>query len=495
MRQMILRLARTLAALAALAAGPAMADRALVVGIDAYLRDPAITPLSGAVNDARSIRRFLIEHAGYAPDEVLMLTDAEATAEGIRGAIRSWLIEGTRPGDRAFFFFAGHGYQTESLTIPGELDQILISVDTHLDGRGVLRDFVRDKELDALLRQLEDRVVTVAVDSCHSGLVTRSALTGAQVRAPQALRAAQMRAGTAPPPPMASRSTGGARSVQPLLDSTPDRTVWAAVSPHQLAFEQGGEGLFTSRFIRGIAEGAADLDGDGVVTHLEMHTYLARESEAFCPAMPPGQCGLGLTPMLEVYRPLQGAPVDATLRGDASVPGGGDLAGIDWGAVDASFGAGGGLVPVAVSGATGGASGGGAGTTQGAPAQGGAPGQGVRVTLDILPSARPRRGERVQFRIDSSHDGYLIVFDITPDGRLVQLFPNRFSDRQGRGNTIRAGLPLTIPDATYGFDFVVQPPLGQGRLVGVVTAHPVDFSDIATAPRHLIPVPAGADVD
>lgn len=483
-------------AAAALAGGPAPADRALVIGIDAYVTDPAITPLSGAVNDARSIQRFLIDHAGYRPDEIRMLLDAEATAEGIRSAIRSWLIEGTRPGDRAFLFFAGHGYQIQSETNPGEMDQILIAVDTHLDAQGILRAFVRDKELDALLRQMEGRMLTVAVDSCHSGLVTRSALTGATVRAPQALRAAQMRAGTAPPPPLASRSTGGTRPVEPLLDSTPERTVWSAVSPHQLAFEQGGEGLFTSRFIRGIARGEADLDGDGVVTHIELHSYLLRESETFCREMPPGQCGLGLTPMLEVDRALQVVPVQATLMGEAAAgaASGGGLAGIDWSAVDASFGAGGGLVPVAADGsAIAGPAGGGAPAGGGQGVSGG--GQPVRVGLDILPSSSPRRGERVQFTISSNTDGYLIVFDITPDGRLVQLFPNRFSDRQGRGNTIRAGLPITIPDATYGFDFVVQPPLGEGRLVAVVTADPVDFSDIASAPRDLMPVPVGADVD
>lgn len=470
-------------------AAPALADRALLIGIDAYERDPHITPLSGAVNDARAMRRFLIESGHYRPEEIRLLLDGAATRAGILSAIEEWLIRGTRPGERAFLFFAGHGYQVGSVVNPGDLDQVLISADTHLDSQGVLRDFVRDKELDALLRRLSDRTVTVVVDSCHAGLMTRSTTT-LPVRAPRALWAAQQRLGTLPRAQVTRSAAGAPRAAEPLLESTPDRTVWAAVSPNQLAFEEGGSGLFTSLFIRGLSERAADLDGDGVVSHVELHSWILARSQEFCSAMPPGQCGLGLTPMLEVHRGLQATPVEVTLAG-LDTP---ELAGLDALAEAALMPtAQAGLVPVAVPG-SGGGTGTGAGGAAGGDGTGGLAGSG-RVSIDISPGNRPRRGERVQFRIESDFDGYLIVFDITPDGRLVQLFPNRFSDRQGRGNTIRAGFPISIPDATYGFDFVVQPPFGAGRLVAVVTADPVDFSDIATQARNLEPVPVGADTD
>jgi hypothetical protein len=43
-----------------------------------------------------------------------------------------------------------------------------------------------------------------------------------------------------------------------------------------------------------------------------------------------------------------------------------------------------------------------------------------------------------------------------------------------------------MPDATYGFAFTVQPPFGEGVLLAVVTADPVDLSEVAPISRSLV---------
>lgn len=475
------------------------ADRALVIGIDAYQRDTRITPLQGTVNDARAMERFLREHAGYRPENVRLLLDAQATRAGILAAIEEWLIRGTRPGDRVLLHFSGHGAQVRALNPADVHDQVLVSVDTYVDADGNLRNFVRDKELGALLDRIPDRKVTVVVDACHSGAITRQ--IGAPdveglVRTPLALAAAQNLR------PLPTRS--GASTQAALLPSTPNRTVWTAVSSHQLAYEDIEErprmGFFTRRFIEGVARGRADLDGDGQVSHLELHRWLGRESEGYCRRLG-AKCRLGITPTLEVARALQVVPVQVTLAGQG--PPAQDIQGLASAALVATAPTPPTLPAVPVAPAAGGGTGASA-TGPVAPTPAGvvtaptplAPQVAVdRLRLEILPNDRPRVGQPVYFRVTSPFDGHLLVLNIDPEGRLIQLFPNRYSERQAKAARIERGRPITIPDATYGFEFTVQAPLGAGRLLALVTGDPVDLSDLADPARGLEAVPVGAAAD
>ena len=461
------------------------ADRALVIGIDAYQRDTRITPLQGTVNDARAMERFLREHAGYRPENIRLLLDAQATRAGILAAIEEWLIRGTRPGDRVLLHFSGHGAQVPALNPADVHDQVLVAVDAYVDEGGNLRNFVRDKELGALLDRIPDRKVTVVVDACHSGAITRQ--IGAPdveglVRTPLALAAAQNLR------PLPTRS--GAATQAALLPSTPNRTVWTAVSSHQLAYEDIEErprmGFFTRRFIDGVARGRADLDGDGQVSHLELHRWLGRESEGYCRRLG-AKCRLGITPTLEVARALQVVPVQVTLAGQPAPAQ--DLQGVASAALVATAPTP--PTPPAALPVV-------AGPVAPSLPAASPPAPPVAVDslrVEILPHDRPRLGASVRFRVTSPFDGHLLVLNIDPDGRLIQLFPNRYSERQGKAARIERGRPITIPDATYGFEFTVQEPLGAGRLLALVTADPVDLSDLADAARGLEAVPVGAEAD
>ena len=439
-------------------------DRALVVGIDRYA-DPGFTDLRGAARDARNIRWLLTEHLGFDPGQIRMLADEAATRDGIVNGIRDWLVDGTRPGARALFYFAGHGYFQidEDDDEPDGYDEALVPHDARLISRETrpmqVANLVLDDEVRVLLDGLDDRRVHVIVDSCHAGTMTRSL-------APPATDPRYVRTIGLGPDMTAKRSVSHSPFTRSavvarqrdagFVETTGNVAVWTAVSPLQLALEDREsaepEGVFTRRFVRGIAERLADRDGDGRVLHAELLDYVRKESESYC-SRHERDCEAGLTPSLEGRRDLlvtdvaTGASVAAT-----SEP--------------------------AVSAAAGGALG---------------HGNAARVRLDMRPSARVRDGESVTYRVESGRSGHLLIVDVAPDGTVTQLFPNRWSERAGKGAGIRARGIVEIPNAYYGFRLVASPPYGRGNVFAIVTEDPIALDDLLGPNRDLRPVANAKD--
>lgn len=79
------------------------ADRALLVGVGQY-RD-ASANLDGIDLDL-DMMRDLVTLMGFT--DLTVLQDAQATYANVRAALAQ-LIEQTRDGDRALFYFSGHG--------------------------------------------------------------------------------------------------------------------------------------------------------------------------------------------------------------------------------------------------------------------------------------------------------------------------------------------------------------------------------------------------
>lgn len=445
---------------------PSRGDRALLVGIDRYA-DPRFTDLRGAVRDARNIRRLLTEHLGYAPEEVRVLVDEGATREGIVAGIRDWLVAGTHPGSRALLFFAGHGYfQPDDDNDESDgYDEALVPHDARLvsfETRPMqVANLLLDDEVSALLGELHDRRVHVIVDSCHSGTMTRSLVQPAAD--PRYVRTLGLVTG-AGGERSANRSVFTQGTVVArqrdvgFIEGKDHLVAWTAVSPLQFALEdreaKEPQGVFTRRFIRGVAERLADRDGDGRVLHAELLDYVRSESEAYC-VRHPRDCEAGLTPSLEGRRDLlisdvaTGAPV-----------GGIASEGTEAGAAAAgAFG-------------------------HDNPA-------GVR--LEIRPSARVRLGESVTYRVRSGRSGHLLMVDVAADGTVTQLFPNRYSERAGESATIEGGSIVEIPNAYYGFRLVAGPPPGRGSVFAIVTEDAVSLDDLVAPNRDLSPVENARD--
>jgi secreted trypsin-like serine protease len=114
----------------------------------------------------------------------------------------------------------------------------------------------------------------------------------------------------------------------------------------------------------------------------------------------------------------------------------------------------------------------------------------LRVGLAQGPTVRI--GQPAQIRVEAARSGFLVLFDVTPDGKVTQIFPNKRSLASPTGGTItgnqvQAGRPMLIPDRSpyAGFSYVIDPPAGNGTLIAVLADQPVQSVDVPALPRSL----------
>ena len=440
--------------------------RALLIGIDRYRH---VSSLIGTTNDARAMKAFATSHLGFPDGDVKMLLDGEATRDNILAAIAEWLIDGTGPGDDVLLYYSGHGFQQidENDDEIDRLDETLVPVDAVVGEDGVARGMIADDEIAALLAQLPGRRVQLVIDACHSGTSDRLAVrdTGPEtwryVKTPRAPNGAPLRLGTA-----GNRAAGVRRpvsapesfvSAKDLGASRLDITVWAAVRADQKALvdeevlNSNPGSVFTRRLLWGARDGRADSNADGIVDRSELHAYLIRESEAYC-RRHPARCEKGLTPQLHAASSqLDRAafpPASASARrSPESTPVAKDV-----------------IVRHAERAV--------------AAGEGG-------VRLEVEPGADLPVGSSVDIVVESDRDGHLLLLDIDPSGRMVQIFPNEYSARNGIPDRVRAGRPLRVPGGTGGFRFTVEPPTGAGMLMAIVTPQNARLTGLASRHKDL----------
>ena len=158
--------------------------RAVLIGINDYTAshlppgEKAPAPgrdwsdLDGAVNDAKAMRELLIARKHFAPSDIVMLTDQEATGAAILAAIDKHLVAAAKKDDVVLFYYSGHGSQVLNTCSdePDRMDESLVPADSR---RGA--DDIRDKQLRKRFNSILDRgaQLTIVLDSCHSGSGTR----------------------------------------------------------------------------------------------------------------------------------------------------------------------------------------------------------------------------------------------------------------------------------------------------------------------------------
>ncbi|MDQ1674836.1 MAG: hypothetical protein QOC98_3398 [Frankiaceae bacterium] len=197
---------------------------ALLVGVSEY--GGRINDLPNTDDDARQLYDSL-RTAGLLHPASVVLTNAEATTKNVREAFaRAAAAAG--PNDTFLFFFSGHGDQVDVPVSAAELDGRSETIE--------LRDAaMSDAELAPLFASVHGRVSIVALDSCFSGgfrnLISRPNVMG-------------------------------------LFSSEEDLTSLVASQ-----FKAGG---FLAYFLREGLTGAADDDGDHIVTAGELSTYVRR---------------------------------------------------------------------------------------------------------------------------------------------------------------------------------------------------------------------------
>ena len=199
---------------------------ALMVGVSDYA--DGINDLAFTDEDARKLSEDLTR-AGSLNDASVVLTNAEATVEGVRSAFARIAAQ-AGPDDMFLFFFSGHGSQDPTpvtgLEPDGKAETLVL-----VDGE------ILDTELATMFDTLDTRLALLIVDSCFSGGFARNVVDRPGVM-------------------------GVFSSEEDLTSAVADK------------FQAGG---YLSHFLRSGMAGAADGDGDRLVTAGELATYLRRQ--------------------------------------------------------------------------------------------------------------------------------------------------------------------------------------------------------------------------
>jgi len=210
-------------------------SHAVVIGINRYEKWPV---LEFAVNDAKEVQKALVA-TGF--DDVTIILDKEATHRRILTELFDTLPRKVGRNDRVLFYFAGHG-QTEELTGGGRKG-FIIPVDAEVANYSATA--ISMEQIKSLSGRIAAKHTLYVMDSCYSGLgFNRSA--GIDPAASDYLRK--------------------------LVSMRVVQIITAGGKGEQVQ-ERQGHGIFTTFFLRGIG-GAADFDGDRVVTGSELGTYL-----------------------------------------------------------------------------------------------------------------------------------------------------------------------------------------------------------------------------
>ncbi|MDH4304862.1 MAG: caspase family protein [Nitrospira sp.] len=145
-----------------------MAKRAVLIGINRY-QVPG-SDLNGCVNDVKNLSGALKAYYGFADKDITTLTDLKATKKAMQAAIQK-LIKSGKKGDTLLLHYSGHGSNVpdDNGDEADRRDEILCPTD--LDWK----DTLRDDWLRTTFNKLRAGVnLTVIMDCCHSGTITRA---------------------------------------------------------------------------------------------------------------------------------------------------------------------------------------------------------------------------------------------------------------------------------------------------------------------------------
>lgn len=160
---------------------------ALLIGIDCYQPNRLYKNLNGAVRDINLVADYLLKALKIPSEKIFKLTspnpettekiqikDPEPTYENIVAKFHA-ITEIAQPGEQVYIHYSGHGGRMTTIypEMKGkdQLDEGIVPMDVgNESGR-----YLRDVELATLLKRMTDKglIVTVIMDSCHSGEVTR----------------------------------------------------------------------------------------------------------------------------------------------------------------------------------------------------------------------------------------------------------------------------------------------------------------------------------
>jgi Caspase domain len=135
---------------------------ALLIGINQYPQSPA---LGGCVTDVELQTELLINRCGFAPSDILTLTEEQASNDFIKAAFFDHLGKQAKAGDVVIFHFSGYGIRVNLGT--GTLQNAILPVDERNLLKTKSANYILEETLLLLLRSLPTNHVTAVLDTSY----------------------------------------------------------------------------------------------------------------------------------------------------------------------------------------------------------------------------------------------------------------------------------------------------------------------------------------
>jgi hypothetical protein len=235
---------------------------ALIIGIDTY-KSGNIWNLHACVEDARKMKRWLVEKLNVPRGQIRLLLDHHATKSNIEDSFMEHLVNNPsiEPGDAILIYFAGHGsrisappdwYETEGS--PG-LVEVICPFDHDTKASQGRVAGISDRSLHAMVEDLaacKGDNITLFLDCCFSPVQTPANIIDRSItrwtRTPKAVPEDLYRG-------LWSTARGKFHaSDQGFFLSTGSHVLLAASCPGQKATESKEGGRFTVAFLQAVSD-------------------------------------------------------------------------------------------------------------------------------------------------------------------------------------------------------------------------------------------------
>lgn len=230
----------------------------VTIGVNGYdMESRGVPPLRFAVADAKAVSEALVRNLGVNGQHI-ELYDDNATRSNIIRALQVSLPRNVSKQDTVIIFFSGHGAPAMVAAADGEenLIRFLLPYEAEADNLG--GSAIPMEQIASFLSAIKSERLIFLADTCYSGGVAEGARTvggGAAFKGfgMSVVEAVEKEAGTG-------------------------RVIITASDDDEIAQENEtlGHGVFTYHLIAGL-NGAADADGNRLVTVRELYDFVSRE--------------------------------------------------------------------------------------------------------------------------------------------------------------------------------------------------------------------------
>jgi len=213
---------------------------ALIIGINKYQN---VDQLNYAVNDAVAVKEMLVNKYGFKEANIKLITDEEATKDNIIKGFSDILTQ-AKEKDRVVVFYAGHG-ETYKLPSGGDMGY-LIPVDGNLDN--LYLSSIPMKSVYDIADMSYAKHILYLVDACYGGLTINTRglkkdITPEYIKQMTKERGRQV-------------ITAGGKDEQVI-----EKPEW-------------GHSAFTRNLLKGLGDGLADENIDGIITADELGGFI-----------------------------------------------------------------------------------------------------------------------------------------------------------------------------------------------------------------------------